>query len=257
MAKNNPASEPGSASTTAPPGPAGLPAFGCLGGLLRNPMEFWSSIANRFGGIARVPLKARHVYLVSDPDLIYELLITNRTRYRKNTRYRAAVETFGEGLLLSEGEAWRRQRRIVQPTFKADYVDAQADMMSRVTADLIESWRSTADSGEPRDVHEDFLRLTQRVAGIYLMGEDFDRIEPQFYTAAIAIKDNWPLPPRSIVATYLPPPEGRDDRLYSAVDQISQLIFDFIKVHRKDDFQDCGVLGVIARESQAQGEEYD
>ena len=43
-------------------------------------MKFWSSIANRYGGIARVPLMKGHVaYLVSDPDLLYELLVTNRT----------------------------------------------------------------------------------------------------------------------------------------------------------------------------------
>ena len=57
-----------------PPGPRGWPYVGCLNGLLRNPMKFWSDIANRYGGIARVPLMNGHVaYLVSDPDLLYEL----------------------------------------------------------------------------------------------------------------------------------------------------------------------------------------
>ncbi len=234
-----------------------MPRFGCLNGLLRNPMAFWSGIARRYGGIARVPLKGRHVYLISDPDLIYELLIPKRTKYRKNTRYRAAVETFGEGLLLSEGDHWRRQRRISQPTFKADYVKSKADMMADVTADLIDNWRDAAQSGTPIDVHENFLRLTQRVAGTYLMGPDFDRIEPEFYAAAIAIKDNWPLPPRSVAATYLPPPKGRDDRLYAAVGDIGDLIFRFIEAHRSTDFKDCGVLEVIVRDSRAQGDEYD
>jgi hypothetical protein len=49
-----------------PPGPRGLPYFGCLNGLLHNPMKFWSGIANRYGGIARVPLMKGHAaYLVS------------------------------------------------------------------------------------------------------------------------------------------------------------------------------------------------
>jgi cytochrome P450 len=74
-------------------------------------MKFWSAIANRYGGIARVPLMKGHVaYLVSDPTLLYELLVTNRNKYRKNVRYRAAVELFGGGLLLNEGDAWKRQR---------------------------------------------------------------------------------------------------------------------------------------------------
>ena len=94
-------------------------------------MKFWSSIANRYGGIARVPLMKGHVaYLVSDPDLLYELLITNRQKYRKNIRYRAAVELFGHGLLLNEGDAWKRQRLMSQPAFKADYIATQVPWMT-------------------------------------------------------------------------------------------------------------------------------
>ncbi len=94
-------------------------------------MQFWSSIANRYGGIARVPLMKGHVaYLVSSPELLYELLVTNRHKYRKNTRYRAAVELFGRGLLLNEGDAWKRQRLMSQPAFKADYVAAQVPWMA-------------------------------------------------------------------------------------------------------------------------------
>ncbi len=220
-------------------------------------MEFWSGIARKYGGIARVPLKGRHVYLISDPDLIYELLITNRSRYRKNVRYRAAVETFGDGLLLTEGDAWRRQRRIVQPMFKADYVASQAAMMSKHTAALIERWRNDSTAQRPRDVHEDFLRLSQCIAGHYLLGPDFDRIEPDFYKAAIAIKDNWPLPPRSVLATYRQPPKDRDERLYAAVDAIGTLIYDYLDGHRDTDFAGCGVVETIVRESRAQGDEYD
>ena len=230
--------------------------YGCLNGLLRNPMLFWSDIARRYGGIARVPLKGRHVYLISDPALIYELLITNRSRYRKNVRYKAAVETFGDGLLLSEGEEWRRQRRIVQPMFKSDYVGSQAGMMVALTAALIEKWRPAADTGAVRDVHEDFLRLTQQVAGRYLMGPDFDRIEPEFYRAAIAIKDNWPLPPRSIIKTYMPRGNERETRLYAAVRSIDELIYAFLGAHRQTDFEGCGIIERLVRDSRAQGDEY-
>src|SRR5690606_24446886 len=81
-----------------PNGPTGLPYLGCLDGLLRDPMAFWLRIATRYGPIAKVPIKGRDVYLVSDPELLYELLVTKRKKYRKNTRYRAAVEVLGEGL---------------------------------------------------------------------------------------------------------------------------------------------------------------
>src|SRR5688572_31472950 len=97
-------------------------------------MQFWSGIANRYGGIARVPLMNGHaVYLVSAPELLYELLVTNRQRYRKNIRYRAAVELFGRGLLLNEGDAWKRQRLLSQPIFKAEHVAVQVPRIADLT----------------------------------------------------------------------------------------------------------------------------
>lgn len=240
-----------------PPGPRGLPYFGCLNELLSNPMDLWTRVAVRYGGIARVPLEGRHVYLISDPTLLYELLVKNRKKYRKNTRYKAAVDTFGQGLLLAEGDTWSRQRRITQPTFKADYIDGQVPAMVELTGRLVERWRPQAGAARTLDVGEDFLRLAQLLAGHYLMGPGFDRIEERFYAAAIAIKDNWPLPPRNILALYTPKSKHRERRLNDAIAAIDACLFEYIKAHRKTTFANCGVLGVLAAASRAQGDEFD
>src|SRR5690606_29800923 len=121
-------------------------------------------VAERYGGIARVPLNGRAVYLVSDPELLYELLITNRHKYRKNTRYRAAVELFGKGLLLAEGEEWKHLRLLTQPCFKADYVAAQVGWMARLIADFLDAWAAEPRRNPARDVEIDFLSLAQLLA---------------------------------------------------------------------------------------------
>jgi cytochrome P450 len=239
-----------------PPGPRGLPRFGCLNGLLRDPMKFWSRIADTYGGIARVPLKGRHVYLVSDPELLYELLVTNRRNYCKNTRYKAAVDTFGEGLLLAEADYWKRQRLITQPAFKPDYVREQVPAMARLTADFLDRWAIAPGEEIQRDVDEDFLRLSQRHAGHYLMGLDFAAIDERFYAAATGIKTNWPLPPRSLLALFRPRPKGREARLDAAIADIDELVFSYLKTHRRDDFADCGLLSLLVSSSRAQGEEF-
>ena len=220
-------------------------------------MRFWSQIANKYGGIARVPLRRRQVFLISDPQLLYELLITKRNKYRKNVRYKAAVDTFGRGLLLNEGDAWKRQRKITQPTFKTDYVNSQIPAMAALTRRLIEQWKPLAAAKSPHDVHEDFLRLSQLIAGHYLMGPGFDAIEDHFYTAAIAIKDNWPLPPRHVLATYLPKSTQREQRLDDAIVAIDKQVFSYLTEHRKNDFHDCGVLEVLVKASREQGDEFD
>ena len=241
-----------------PSGPRGLPYFGCLDSLLRDPMVFWSWVANSYGGIARVPLKGRHVYLVSDPDLVYELLVTNRRRYRKNIRYKAAVDTFGEGVLLSEGDTWNRQRLMTQPAFKGQYVRAQVPAMAAITTRFLDVWAGAASNGRlTRDVEAEFLKLTQTLAGHYLMGPGFAAIDEPFHAAALAIKNNWPIPPRSVLALYKPKSKKRQTRLAAALGTADACIREYLDAQKKTDFADAGVLGLLVRKSREQGDEYD
>jgi len=235
-----------------------MPIFGCLNGLLRNPMEFWSAIARRYGGLARVRLKGgRFAYLVSDPKLLYELLVTKRSKYRKNIRYKAAVDTFGAGLLLNEGEAWKRQRLLTQPTFKPEYVNSKVSQLARLSSDYIERWREYADRPVTRNVDEDFFILAQRLAGHYLMGSGFADIESEFGAAARAVKENWPLPPRSLLGLFRPAQTGRDKRFDAAIAAMNECLGGFLARSRQNDFRDCGVLEVIANGSRAQGDAFD
>jgi cytochrome P450 len=241
-----------------PPGPRGLPYFGCVAGLLRNPMEFWSGIANRYGGIARVPLmKGRVAYLVSDPTLLYELLVTNRHKYRKNIRYRAAVELFGAGLLLNEGDAWKRQRLLSQTAFKPDYIAAQAPWMVELTTRFLDGWRTDAAERRVRDVVDDFLQLSQLVAGYYLMGPGFELIAERFCRAAVAIKDAWPTPPRNVLRLLLRRSDGWTAELAAAVREIDACIAEYLAIERRRDFAGAGLMKLLVDGSRAQGDEFD
>jgi cytochrome P450 len=229
-----------------------------LNGLLRNPMKFWSSIANRYGGIARVPLMKGHVaYLVSDPDLLYELLITNRNKYRKNIRYRAAVELFGHGLLLNEGDAWKRQRLMSQPAFKADYIAAQVPWMVQLTAKFLDGWRTLAAERRAHDVDADFLDLSQTLAGYYLMGPGFEPIADRFCRAAIAVKEAWPLPPRSVLELLRRRGDGWTDALAQAVRDIDACIHEYLTAARSSDFAGAGLVKMLVDGSRAQGDEFN
>jgi cytochrome P450 len=221
-------------------------------------MKFWSNIANRYGGIARVPLMNGHAaYLVSDPELLYELLVTKRHKYRKNIRYRAAVELFGHGLLLNEGDAWKRQRILSQPAFKADYVAAQVPWMAEVTANLLAGWQRDAAEQRVCDVDADFLQLSQLLAGYYLMGPRFERIADRFCTAAVAIKESWPRPPRSVTQLLRRRGDGWSDELAAAVRAIDSCMYEYLALERRRDFSGAGLVELLVAGSRAQGEEFD
>jgi cytochrome P450 len=252
------AAEPASIGLRHPPGPRGWPYLGCLNGLLRNPMHFWSRVANRYGGVARVPLMNGHAaYLVSDPDSLYELLVTKRHKYRKNIRYRAAVELFGHGLLLNEGDAWKRQRILSQPAFKADYVAAQVPWMVEVTANLLAGWQRYAEERRVCDVDADFLRLSQLLAGYYLMGPRFERIAQRFCDAAVAIKQSWPRPPRSITQLLRRRGDGWSTELASAVRAIDSCVDEYLSLERRHDFSGAGLVKLLVDGSRAQGNDFD
>jgi cytochrome P450 len=240
----------------APPGPRGLPYVGCLNGLLRNPMRFWSRIANTYGGIARVPLLGQTVHLVSDPDLLYELLVQKRGKYRKNIRYRAAVELFGAGLLLNEGDAWKRQRLMSQPAFKPDYIASQVGWMAELSARFFDDWRATADGHGIRDVDRDFLRLSQLLAGYYLMGPGFASIAERFCDAAVRVKDGWPKPPRNAWRVLLRRASGWTSELETAIREIDACVYEYLAARRALDFADSGLVSMLAAASREQGVDY-
>jgi cytochrome P450 len=229
-----------------------------LNGLLRNPMRFWSDIADRYGGIARVPLMNGHaVYLVSAPELLYELLVTNRQKYRKNIRYRAAVELFGQGLLLNEGDAWKRQRLLSQPVFKAEHVADQVPWMADLTAKFLARWNAPAAERRIRDVDADFLDLSQLLAGYYLMGPGFERIAERFCRAAVVIKNNWPRPPRSIAQLLRRRGDGWSEELAAAVRSIDACTYEYLRAERRGDFRGAGLVKLLVDGSRAQGDEFD
>jgi len=221
-------------------------------------MKFWSDVANRYGGIARVPLmNGRVAYLVSDPDLLYELLITNRHKYRKNIRYRAAVEMFGHGLLLNEGDAWKRQRLLSQPAFKTEHIAAQVPWMAELTATFLERWKQHAADRSICDVEAEFLLLSQQLAGYYLMGPGFERIAERFCRAAVAIKDGWPRPPRSIAQLLRRRGDGWNDGLASAARAIDACVYEYLTAERRNDFAGAGLVKLLVEGSRAQADEFD
>ncbi len=112
--------------------------------LLKDPIRFFRMIDQRQGPIAEIKLGLRRFFLVSDTDLIRELLMTQSAAFEKFPQIDPDRGFFGRGLLTSEGAAHRVQRRMLQPGFHRDRIRFYADQMVASTLRLTESW---ADKG--------------------------------------------------------------------------------------------------------------
>jgi len=139
----------------------------------RDPFRFLIELVNREGGVARYRAGTEPAFLVSDPDLIKHVLADNSANYTKATAINSAFKrAIADGLLVSEGPVWRRQRRLMQPAFHRDRLSALAAQMTGATTDLLERWDRAARSGEVVDMSREMSSLTLRITVKALFGTD-------------------------------------------------------------------------------------
>ena len=100
------------------PGPAGRDVARVLAGLVRDPLGTYLRLVGRYGEAVRMPLAPKHAfYLLSCRSTRSNVLATGQDGYVKAFTYRPLRAMVGNGLLTSEGEVWRRHRRLIQPVF--------------------------------------------------------------------------------------------------------------------------------------------
>ncbi len=147
----------------APPGPRGHLLFGSLPELKEDWIGYLRECERRYGSIVRLrmPWPINELIFVSDRALAERMFVDDADSFQ-NSRFtrRMAAPVLGNGLLLAEGEAWRRQRRLVQPAFHRTRVAGYVEEMRACTQAMVDAWPA---SGE-RDVYEDTLALSVRVA---------------------------------------------------------------------------------------------
>lgn len=110
--------------------------------------------------VVRFRLGRDNAVLLNDPELIRDVLVTHDRKFSKGPGLRVAERLLGQGLLTSEGELHRRQRRLAQPAFHRRRVDGYADVMAAYTAEWQTSWSDSAEI----DMAEEMRGLTLRIA---------------------------------------------------------------------------------------------
>jgi len=139
------------------PGPKGLPFLGVSLSLLRNPLEVMRSAAHEYGDIVRIPVILQSRILLNHPDYIQQVLIFQQGKFHKSTLSKEATERLlGQGLLISEGDFWRRQRRLAQPAFHRHRINEYSSTMVECAEAQARTWRD----GEKRNMAEEMMALT-------------------------------------------------------------------------------------------------
>lgn len=134
--------------------------------MAREPLAFLTRISKQHGDVVRFRLLTHEVYLFNHPDAIEELVIGHKDLLIKDWLTRELSLVLGNGLLLSQGALWKRQRKMIQPGFHRDRIAKYADVMVRYTERSLENWID----GEVRDLHLDLMHLTLDIVAQTLFG---------------------------------------------------------------------------------------
>jgi cytochrome P450 len=184
-------------TTFLPPGPKSL--FGLEGlAFRRDPLGFLTRLARRYGDIAHFRVGPQHVFLLNHPDYIRDALVTHNQYFGRGRGLQRLKRLLGEGLLTSEGDHHRRQRRLIQPAFRHERITAHADLIAKHSERFAARWQD----GETRDMLPEMRRLALAAIGRALfstgMEADADAMI-QESTAAIHLLDLFGAPKGRLV----------------------------------------------------------
>jgi cytochrome P450 len=154
------------------PGPGGAEAARILAGMVGDPLAGYVRLAARYGDAVQVPFAPRRSWFVlSRPEHAEHVLAANQDRYVKAFTYRPLRALVGNGLLTSEGEMWRKHRRLIQPVFSRRDATGFGPQMTAAAQRLARRWAGFAD-GSLLDVAREMSALTLEIVGLALFGSD-------------------------------------------------------------------------------------
>jgi cytochrome P450 len=164
----NPPNASGPAPLPMPPNPRGSSRE-----LVRQPLSFFLAITRQYGDVVCYRSAPEVAFLVNHPDHIRYILVENNKNYSKatytNTKFKDVI---ADGLLVSEGDSWLRQRRLMQPAFHQNRLTQLVPLVTSETARIIERMGAAAEKGQPVDISKLMAALTLSITTKALFGVD-------------------------------------------------------------------------------------
>jgi len=217
---------------------------GVLVRMQRDPLRFFGELADQHGDIVRLPLGVRDFYLVNDPELIQDVLVNNSHQFEKFPRVPRSKGLFGNGLLTSEGDFHLRQRRLAQPAFHRERIQAYAELMVIAARDLRDSWRP----GQEVDVSGSMNRLALEVISKALFSSNTSRDAAEIGRClehVLAALNRLVMPMGSLLVSIPTPANLRYRR---AMRRLDAIVFEMIRARRSLSASQDDLLGMLMGE---------
>ena len=225
--------------------------MGVLPEFRKDPAGFLERMARQYGDVVYIPLGRQHIYYLGHPDMIRDVLVTSQNKFKKSRMLERARVLLGDGLLTSEGDHHRRQRRLVQPAFHRDRLAGYGAVMVERSAIVRDQWKP----GEPFDVLQEMMRLTLAIVAKTLFSTDVDSEADDIHAALTEVFGLFEiiLMPFSEILEKLPLPSVR--RFKRARQRLDETIYRLIAERRANPRDTGDLLSMLLLASDDEGGE--
>ena len=132
------------------------------------------------GNIYQGSVLGGKVYVISDPEYAEHVLRRNWQNYRKGLAIKRVGMLLGNGLMVSESDLWKRQRRMIQPAFHQTLVAGMVAFIEAANAALLKKWQQTARCGGTVNVTQDTSLISLEIILRAIFGDDYSDLAPHF-----------------------------------------------------------------------------
>src|SRR5436190_5245254 len=236
--------------TRVPPGPRRrIPLAGLLS-YRRGPLPFFQNLGQQYGDISYFRLGPQRAFFLNHPDFIKDVLVTNSQNFMKGLALQRAKRLLGDGLLTSEGDFHRRQRRLSQPAFHRARIASYAESMVDYAARMRDRWHD----GATLDISAEMMQLTLSIVGKTLFAADVESDTHDVGAAMSVVMElfNTITIPFFELLQKLPLPQLR--RFDNARAKLDTIIFRMIEERRRSDKDRGDLLSMLLLAQDEEGD---
>ena len=157
-----------------PSGPQGFSAYSAFLKMRRNRLEFIRTMTHRYGSVSCLSIGGRHLVLVSSKSGIARVLKQEVSNYKKGMGFSGGKEFFGDGLVTSEANTWRKQRTGMNPFFRQPAFSVWSSPIKKSISDCIGSIEERSKSGHVVNLEQCIGNLTCNILSCTIIGAPLD-----------------------------------------------------------------------------------
>jgi len=198
-----------------------------------NLLDWMGHQFDAFGDIYKATVYGTSMYATRDVEFAHYVLVENWQNYVKGHGIKRVALLLGNGLMVSKGNIWKRQRRMIQPAFNPESVGASTKLIATVNRELLIKWQLAARRNESVNVTRDISGMALEVVLRFIFGDDYDQIRSDF--------------------NLLSEDPGRNMEFATSFRALGKIIFQVVDRRRNDSALPTDLLGMLmqARDQQS------